>query len=52
MINAPLATAERVSLVTAVFSDRNETEAIKRLCGNDAQFVIDVIDEVLVHLFI
>ena len=42
----------RVSLITAIFSDRNETDAIKRLCGNDAQLVIDAIDEVLVHLFV
>ena len=52
MISAPLTTAERVALVTGIFSDRNETDTVKRLCGADAQSVIDAIDEVLVHIFI
>ena len=52
LINGPLATTERVSLVTAIFSDRNEIETVKRLCGDDAQTVIDVMDEVLIHFLI
>lgn len=34
-------------MITDLFSDHGETEAAKRLRGNDAQSFIDVIDEVL-----
>ena len=38
-----------VSMITAVFSDRGGVEAVKRLCRDDAQAFIDVIDEVPLH---
>ena len=36
---------ERVSLITMIFSDRNEIEMIGQLSGNDAQAFVDMIDE-------
>jgi len=51
LINCPLATDERVSLITAIFSDRNETDVVKRLRGDYAQSFVDVVDEVLSPLF-
>ncbi|KAF9647762.1 kinase-like protein [Thelephora ganbajun] len=47
LINCPLAMDERISLITVIFSDRKETEAVKRLRGDDAQSFVDVIDEML-----
>jgi len=47
LIDHPLSAVQRVSLITEVFSDRDETEAVKCLRGRDAQSFIDVIDEVL-----
>ena len=50
LIDRPLTTDERVSLITDLFSDRDETEALKGLSRGDAQSFIDVIDEVLFAL--
>ena len=47
LIDRPFTTDERISLITAIFSDRGEIEAVKRLCGDHAQPFVDVIDEVL-----
>jgi len=47
LIDRPLARDKRISLIIYLFSDREETEAAKRLRGNDAQSFVDVIDEVL-----
>ena len=52
MINSHLTTDERVSLIAGLFSNRDETDALKALSRSDAQSVIDVIDEVLVHSYI
>ena len=52
MIDCPLTTDERVSLITAIFSDRNEIDVVKRLRGDDAQSFVDVMDEVLPLSFI
>ena len=49
MINRPLAKDERISLIADIFSDRDETEAVKCLSGDDAQSFVDAIDEVLPH---
>ena len=46
LIDRPLTTDERVSLVADLFSDRDEIEALKDLSGGDAQSFIDVIDKV------
>ena len=49
LVNSPLTTDERVSLIADLFSDPDEIDIIKALSGSDAQSVIDVMDEVLVH---
>ena len=49
LINCPIALDKRISLITAILSDRCGAEAIKRLCRDDAQAFVDVIDEVLPH---
>ena len=47
MISRPLSADECTFHVTALLSDHNETEAVKRLRGDDAQTFVDVVDEVL-----
>ena len=47
LIDCPRATDKRISLIADLFSNGDETEAVKRLCGGDAQSFVDVIDEVL-----
>jgi len=37
---------ERISLITDIFSDRDETEVVRHLCGDDAQTFVNIIDEV------
>ena len=49
LIDRPLTTDERVSLIASLFSDRGEIEALKDLRRGDAQLFIDVIDGVLFH---
>lgn len=36
----------RASLIVAIFSDRNEVSEVNHLCGEDAQTLVDVVDEV------
>ena len=48
-VDSPLTTNKRISLVTAIFSDRNAAEVVKRLSRDDVQSFVDVIDEVLPH---
>ena len=48
-VDSPLTTNKRISLVTAIFSDRSAAEVVKRLSGGDVQSFVDVIDEVLSH---
>jgi len=45
----PIAIDKRVSLITAIFSNRFVAEAVKLLCREDAQAFVDVTDEVLPH---
>ena len=52
MIDRPFATDQRIPLITTIFSDPDEAEAVKRLCGDDAQSFIDVIDEVFPLLYL
>ncbi|KAF9643165.1 kinase-like protein [Thelephora ganbajun] len=47
LIDCLLAMDERVSLITAIFSNREETEVVECLCGSDAQSFVDVIYETL-----
>jgi len=51
-IDRPIAIDKRITLITAIFSDRRVAEAVKRLCREDAQAFIDVVDEVLPHAFV
>jgi len=49
LIDRSLTTDERISLIKSIFSNHDENEMVKRLCGDDAQTFVDVIDEVLRH---
>ena len=46
-IDQPIAIDKRISLITAIFSNRNVAEAVKCLSRDDAQAFVDVVDEVL-----
>lgn len=45
LVYTPLATHERISLITEILSNRDEVEMVRRLCGDDAQAFVDVIYE-------
>jgi len=45
LIDNPLSTDERISLITSIFSDRNKAKVVGHLTGDDAQTFIDVTDE-------
>ena len=47
LISGPLPTEERISLIAAIFSDSIEVDTVNHLRGDDAQTLVDVIDEVL-----
>lgn len=49
MIELPLASDDQISLITDIFSDRDEIEAVERLDGDDAQCFVDVLDRVSLH---
>ena len=49
LTDSRLTTDERISLVADLFSNRDEINTHKTLSRSDAQSVIDVIDEVLIH---
>ena len=46
LINRPLDPSDRISLITEIFSDRDEIEAVRRLRREDAQSFVDIIDGV------
>ena len=46
LIDHLLAPDEQISLITDIFSDRDETEIVKHLRGEDAQSFVDLIDQV------
>jgi len=48
-VDQPIAIDKRISLITAIFSNRSVAEAVKCLCKEDAQAFVDVVDEVLPH---
>ena len=52
LADSPITMDQRVSLIADILSDQDEIDAFKALSGGDAQSVIDVIDEVLVHLHV
>jgi len=47
LISDTLATYERISLITVIFSDRNQVKRVRNLSGDDAQAFVDKIDEVI-----
>jgi len=49
LIDHSLGTNERIPLIAELFSDRDETEAIKCLSRDDAETFVDVVDKVLPH---
>ena len=51
LIDHSLSMDERISLLTSTVTNPDEVEIMERLCGNDAQALIDVIDEVNFHNF-
>ena len=48
-IDQPIAIDKRISLITAIFSNRSVAEAVKHLRREDVQAFVDVVDEVLSH---
>jgi len=48
-MDRPIAVDKRISLITALFSNRGVAEALKRLSRVDAQAFVDVVDEVLLR---
>ena len=46
LIDCPPDLNDRISLITEIFSDRDEVEAVRRLRGEDAQSFVDIVDEV------
>ena len=48
LISSTLSMRERVPLITAVFSNRDEVKMIRHLCGDDAQTLIDIVYEVYI----
>jgi hypothetical protein len=49
LISGSLATHERASMITTIFSNRDEIDTIRNLCGDDAQTIVNVIYEVCPH---
>ena len=47
LIEGPLNSDVRVSLIAEIFSDREETEMVKQLRGDDAQSFVDVVVQVI-----
>ena len=52
MVELPLASGNQTSLISDILSDRDETEAVKSLHGDDAQTFVDVVDKVLRFLLL
>ena len=47
IVDQHLTSEERISLITDIFSDRDETEMVKHLRGDDAQSFVDVVYQVI-----
>lgn len=47
LIDRPFYLDKQVSLTTHIFSDRDETETVRHLRGDDAQSFVDVVDQVI-----
>ena len=46
MISHTLTMTESISLITTIFLDNNQVEAVEQLSGGDAQAFVDMTDEV------
>ena len=46
LINSSLTSDERITLITHILSDRDETEVVEGLSEVDAQSFVDVVDKV------
>ena len=46
-VELPLASDEQISLITHIFSDRDEIEVVEHLYGDDAQTFVDVMNKVV-----
>jgi len=51
-VDQPIVIDQRISLITAIFSNHRVAEAVKSLSTEDAQAFVDVIDEVLPQSFV
>lgn len=51
MIDPSLDPKKRVALIGAIFSDSDELDMARRLCGEDAQSFVDIADEVFARSF-
>ena len=51
LISCPLVAHECISLITAIFSDKNEIGVVQSLRGDNAQAFIDKIDKVPLHTY-
>ena len=49
LIGHPLPFDEQISLITDIFSNRDEIEVVERLHGDNAQLFVDVVDKVPLH---
>jgi len=49
LISHTLTTEERISLITEIFSHRDQVVMVGRLYGDDAQTFIDAVDEVRLY---
>ena len=47
LINNSPTSNEKLSLITEIFSNRDETDTVKRLQGDEAQSFVDAIDQVV-----
>ena len=51
MISDTLSMDEHVSLIATIFADKNETEMVRNLSGDDAQAFVDTVDKVMLSTF-
>ena len=49
LIDRSLTPDGRISMITNIFSDRNEIETVQELSGDDARSFVEAIDEVFYH---
>ena len=50
LINHSFSTHDVISLIEAIFTDKEEVRMVRNLCGDAAQTFIDVVHEVRLHI--